>query len=256
VELADAGFGVVHHFQQPGAGEGVALGGGLDFDEVAVLGHDEIHVDFGLGVFLVGEVEQYGVLDDADAGGGDELAERRGLEGFSRDHAVEGNGERDAGSGDGGGARASVGLEDIAVEDDGALAESFHVDDGAQGAADEALDLVGASADFAAFGFARGAGESGAGEHAVFGGDPSAAGVAKPGGDALLDGGVAEDAGVAAFDQDGAFGDLGVAGGEADGTHLGGGAVAGAEEGWRHRLIVRVSKGETGFRNGTGAVSE
>ena len=35
VELADAGFGVVHHFEEAGAGESHAFGGGLDFDEAA-----------------------------------------------------------------------------------------------------------------------------------------------------------------------------------------------------------------------------
>jgi len=241
VELADAGFGVVHHFDEARAGKGVALGGGLDFDEVAVFGHDEVHVDFGLGVFFVGEVEEDCAFDDADAGGGDELLEWRGLERSGGDHAVEGDGESRAGSGDGGGACASVGLEDIAVEDDGALAEGFHIDDGAERAADEALDLVGASADLAALGLAGGAGEGGAGEHAVFGGDPAAAAVAQPCGNALFYGDVAEDAGVADFDEDGAFGDVDVTGGETDGAHVGGTAALAAEEGLRHRPIVRSS---------------
>ena len=42
---------------------------------------------------------------------------------------VEGDGEGYAGSGDGGGAGSAVGLEDVAVEDDGALAEGLHIDD-------------------------------------------------------------------------------------------------------------------------------
>ena len=97
-------------------------------------------------------------------------------------------------------------------------------------AADEALDFMGAAGDFAALGLARGAGERGAGEHAVLGGDPAAAAVAQPGGDALLDGGVAEDAGVADRDKDGAFGGSDVVGREGDGTKLIGGA-AGANAG-------------------------
>ncbi len=56
------------------------------------------------------------------------------------------------------------------------------------------------------------------GEHAVLGGDPAAAGVAQPAGDALLDGGVAEDAGVAGLDEHGAFGHDDEAGGEAGGA--------------------------------------
>lgn len=251
VEVADAGFGEIHHFEETRAREGVALGGGLDFDAVAVFGHDQVHVDFGLGVFFVGEVEEDRVFDDAHAGGGDELAEGRRLEGSRGDHAVEGDGEGRAGSGDGGGACASVGLQDVAVEDDGALAEGFHVDNRAERATDEALDLVGAAADFAFFGLPRSAGEGGAREHAVFGGDPSAAAVAEPGGDALFDGGVAEDAGVSDLDEDGAFSNLDVAGGEAGGAHLGGlSAFAAEKSGLSHRLIVRfrrVSKGETAW---------
>lgn len=73
-ELLDAAFSDVHHFKETLSGEGLAFGGGLDFDEAAVLGHDEVHVDIGLRVFFVGEVEEGGALNDADAGGGDELA--------------------------------------------------------------------------------------------------------------------------------------------------------------------------------------
>ena len=89
---------------------------------------------------------------------------------------------------------------------------------------------MGAAADLAALGFAGGAGEGGAGEHAVLGGDPAAAGVAQPAGDSLLDGGVAEDAGVAGFDEDGAFGHGDVVGSEADGAEGVGCALVGAEE--------------------------
>ena len=226
----DALFGDVEHLGELGAGVGVFFGGGLGFDEAAVGEHDDVHVDCGAGVFFVAEVEEDVAVDDADGGGGDHLLEGRGLERAGCDQFVEGDGEGDAGAGDGGGAGAAVGLEDVAVEDDGALAEGLHVDDGAQGAADEALDLVGAAADLAALGLAGGAGEGGAGEHAVLGGDPAAAGVAQPAGDALLDGGVAEDAGVAGFDEDGAFGGGDVAGSDAEGAEGVGGAGVGAEE--------------------------
>ena len=69
-----------------------------------------------------------------------------------------------------------------------------------------------APADFAALAFSWGAGDGGAGQHGVLGRDPAAAGVAQPAGDALLDGGVGEDAGVAEGDQDGAFSGLNEAG--------------------------------------------
>jgi hypothetical protein len=229
-ELVDALFGEVEHVVELGAGVGVVLGGGLGLDEAARGEHDDVHVDVGAGVLLVDEVEEGVAVDDADGGGGNHLEERRGLEGAGGDEAVEGDGEGDGGSGDGGGAGSAVGLEDVAVEDDGALAEGLHVDDGAERAADEALDLVGAAADLAAFGFAGGAGEGGAGEHAVLGGDPAAAGVAEPAGDALLDGGVAEDAGVAGLDEDGTLGHGDVARGETGGAESVGGAAVGAED--------------------------
>ena len=54
-----------------------------------------------------------------------------------------------------GGARAAVGLQHVAVERDGALAERAQVHDRAQRAADQALDLEGAAALLAARGLAR-----------------------------------------------------------------------------------------------------
>ncbi len=58
--------------------------------------------------------------------------------------------QRHEGAGDGGGAGAAVGLDDVAVEGDGALAQFAQVDRGAQRAADQALDLQGAPALLAA----------------------------------------------------------------------------------------------------------
>ena len=202
---ADSGFGEVEHGGELGTGIGVLFGGRLGFDEAAGGQHDDVHVDRGAGVFFVAEVEQRGSVDDSDGGGGNHLFEGILLESARLDELAEGDGEGDRSSRDGGGAGSPVGLEDVAVEDDGALAEGAHVDDAAEGAADEALDLVGAPADLSLFGFARGASERGAGQHAVLGGDPAFAGVAHPAGDALLDGGIAQDAGVATFDEDGAF---------------------------------------------------
>ena len=115
---------------------------------------------------------------------------------------------------------------------------------------------MGAAADLAAFALACGAGEGGSGEHAVLGGDPAAAGVAEPAGDALLDGGVAEDAGVAGLHEDGAFGHGDVVRGDADLAEGVGGAVVGAEElrggcggGYGHGGII-VAEFFVGLRGG------
>ena len=116
----------------------------------------------------------------------------------------------DAAAGDGGGAGAAVGLDDVAVDDDAVFAQGAEVDGGAQGAADEALDFDGAAALFAAAGFAAHAVAGGAGEHAVFGGDPALALAFEEGWDLVFHAGGADDLGVAEFDEHGAFGVLGV----------------------------------------------
>jgi hypothetical protein len=130
-ELVNALFGVVEHLTQLGAGIRVVLGGGLGFDEASTGQHDDVHVDGGAGVFFVGEVEEDVAVDDTDGGSGDHLLEGRCFEGSGFDELAEGESEGYAGSGDGCGAGAPVGLEDVAVEDDGALAEGLHVDDAA-----------------------------------------------------------------------------------------------------------------------------
>ena len=58
--------------------ERLALGGALHLDEAAVAGHDDVHVDVGLRVLLVGEIEQRHAVDDADADGGDVVVDRDG----------------------------------------------------------------------------------------------------------------------------------------------------------------------------------
>src|SRR5690606_41697700 len=62
-------------------------------------------------------------------------------------HLLERQHERDEGAGDGRGARAAIGLDDVAVEPDGALAELLEPHDGAERPADEPLDLLRPPAD-------------------------------------------------------------------------------------------------------------
>ncbi|MNC93180.1 hypothetical protein D3C83_97510 [compost metagenome] len=54
--------------------------------------------------------------------------------------------ERHPAAGDRRGARAAVGLDDVAVDGDLLLAERRQIDDGAQRAADQPLDFQGAAA--------------------------------------------------------------------------------------------------------------
>ncbi len=109
-------------------------------------------------------------------------------------------------AGDGCGARATIGLENVTIDNNAAFAERGEIDYGTQGAADEALNFVGAARG-AAFGeFARSTRRGGAGQHGIFGGDPALAAAAQKGRDGIFHGGRAQYAGVADFDQDGPFG--------------------------------------------------
>ena len=83
--------------------------------------------------------------------------------------------ERDVAAGDRGRSRAAVGLQNVAVDRDRVLAERIAVDDRAQAAADQALNLERAAALRAARGLARRAGVRGARQHAVLGRDPALA---------------------------------------------------------------------------------
>ena len=105
--------------------------------------------------------------------------------------------ERDVAAGDRRGARAAVGLEHVAVDGDRALAEPREVDDAAQRAADQALDLVRPAADAALGRFAVGALGGGARQHRVLGGDPARALAAEMRRDAVGDRRRAQDLGVA-----------------------------------------------------------
>ena len=87
--------------------------------------------------------------------------------------------QRDIAAGDRGGARAAIGLQHVAIDRDLALAQRGEIGDGAQDAADQALDFLGAARLLAARRLAVGAGMGRARQHAVFRRDPAAPGVAQ-----------------------------------------------------------------------------
>ena len=116
----------------------------------------------------------------------------------------------DVGAGDRRRARAAIGLNHVAVDPDGPLAEAFQIGDGAQAAADEPLNLVGAPADLAARRFAADALLRRAGQHAVLGGDPALAAVAQKRRHPLFELRRADDFGIAHLDQNRTVGGLDV----------------------------------------------
>lgn len=205
-ELLGAVVGEVEHAVELVGGEGGFFAGALEFDEGALAGEDDIHIDFGADVFFVAEVEDGLALEDADTDAGDLVEEGGFLDFAFGDEFLGGEGDGDVGAGDGGGAGTAVGLEDITIEPDGAGSEFFEAEGGAHGAADEALDFGGSAVEFTAGDIAGFSGEGGVGEHGVFGGDPAAGGALffHPAGDGFIDTGGADDLGISPLDEGGA----------------------------------------------------
>ena len=68
--------GEVEQLVEPRAVERHPLGRRLHLDEAPVAGHDDVHVDVGVRVLGVVEVEQRLAVDDADRDGGDRAGQR------------------------------------------------------------------------------------------------------------------------------------------------------------------------------------
>ena len=126
--------------------------------------------------------------------------------------------QRDPRAGDGGGARAAVGLEHVAVEGDLPLAERGEIGDGAKRTPDQPLDLLRAAGLLAGRRLAAGALCGGAGQHAVFRRDPALATALEPWRHGFADARHAQHMGLAEAHEAGAFGMAGHAALEADGA--------------------------------------
>ncbi len=107
--------------------EGGFLGGGLEFDELAGTGQDYVHIHFSLRILVIGEVEHGHASYNADAGCGHHVAQRVACKHSVFEQFLHGEIECDVAACDGRGAGATVGLKDVAINDDDAFAERFHV---------------------------------------------------------------------------------------------------------------------------------
>ena len=121
------------HLDQLRLGERRALGGALDLDQAAGSRHHEIRVGLRIGILLIVEVEH------GNAAARCRRRPRRrgrasGMTGSMLRPIIQAKQSCSAtqAAGDRGGARAAVGLEDVAVDHDLLLAEANEVDDGAQ----------------------------------------------------------------------------------------------------------------------------
>src|SRR4030095_4670845 len=101
----------------------------LDLAERAGSAPDDVAIDVGLGVLRVAEVENGLPGADPDRDRRNGLAQRPARHLLLAAEPRESHLEGDAGSRDGGAARAAIGLEDVAVESDGPLAEAAELGD-------------------------------------------------------------------------------------------------------------------------------
>ena len=102
-------------------------------------------------------------------------------------------------------ARAAVGLNDVAIDPDRALAEPLELHHRAERSADEPLNFLRAAADLALRRFARRPRRGRARQHAVFGRHPALARVAQKWRNAILDRRGADHFRAARLDQHGSF---------------------------------------------------
>src|SRR6059036_2509476 len=225
-ETADAALGDGEERVQARTAEGHLLGRALHLHELAAAGHDDVHVHLGARVLGVAEVEHRLPLDDAVTDRG------RWLEpGDFRDRV----GHRDEATRDGGGPRAAVRLDHVAVHSHRALAELGAVDDGAQGPADEPLDLLRSAARPAVLaGRARG---GRARQHGVLRGDPALALALQEGRHLVIERRRADHLGRPELDQHRALGVDQEVPRHGDGAKLVGRAAVGAGHG-AYRLFV------------------
>lgn len=124
---------------------GRSLRRALHFDDGAAARSDEVQVDLRARIFEVHEIERElvrAVVEVPNANRRDGLAEARAFELAGLRELVERETKRDKPSRDRRGARTAVGFEDVAVDRYLPFSEPLHVDRGAKGAPDEALNFL------------------------------------------------------------------------------------------------------------------
>ena len=148
------------------------------------------------------------------------------------DQSLERQAEGDERSGNRGGARPAIGLNHIAIDPDGALAQLLQIGDRAQRSSDEPLNFLRPSTLLAPRRFASRAGQGRAGKHAILAGNPSLARVAQKHGNGFFHRGGADDASVPHLNQRRAFGSRDEVGNDVDRTKLVRRAVIAAKYHW------------------------
>src|SRR5271165_2554468 len=145
MEARDAGARKVEQLIELVAAKRVAFGGALNLDETAAAVHDDIHVGFGVRVLGIVQINERRSPVDADGDRGHLPVQRVRAKHAPLDQHIDRVGERHEAARDRCGARAAVGLQDIAIDRHGTFAQALEIDDRAQGPADQTLYLLGAA---------------------------------------------------------------------------------------------------------------
>jgi len=120
----------------------------LNFDKATSTGHDYIHVDLGVAIFGVIEIENDLIFEEADTDGGYGGAQGIGGHAPSDLQAFDSSAQSEAGSGDGRGTGATVSGEHIAINPKATGSEGGEIDHGTKATTEETLNLGGTSVDF------------------------------------------------------------------------------------------------------------
>jgi hypothetical protein len=200
-QLTTARDGEVEQLAEQAAAERLLLGGALDLDEVAAGGADHVHVGLRGHVLLVAQVEPGLPVHDADADRRHRGEQRVALGPLPFLEPGHGVGQRDVSAGHSRGPGAAVGLEHVAVDDDGVLAQRLVVHAGPQRPPDQPGYLLSAAAQAALDRLAVTAGVGRPGQHGVLGGHPAEPAASPPARHVLGDARRAQHAGTAEFHQ-------------------------------------------------------
>src|SRR5918995_1499868 len=173
--MASPRYGELQHRIEFVPTERVAFGRALDFHEGASAVHDHVHVRFALRVPGVVEIEHGHARHDAGRHSRDLAMHWIRTHRTAHEEFLARLSEANVSPGDRSRARAAVGLQHVAVNRNGALAERFEIDHRTQRAANEALDFLRSSALFAPRGLARTSRMGRARQHAILRSHPTLA---------------------------------------------------------------------------------
>ena len=183
------------------------LGAALQFDKPAVVGHDDVEIDFRRRIADVVEIERRSAAANPHRNRSHAVNDRILFDRAGLEEPADGDLQRHHAAGNRSAARPAVRLQHVAVDRDLALAELLHIDRRAQRPSDEPLDFRRTRVHFEFFDVAFLAPAAGGGrQHGIFGRNPASAGIAQKRRNLLFHAGGTEHPRVAPFYQHAAGG--------------------------------------------------